>query len=228
MGKYEAVIFDLGGTLIYQSTWQEQDQYIRQMAKVLGVPNDDFLRVWRETYEDRTKGTFGSVQNDIKHICEHLGVPVVDSRIEAAASIPLEITKRMVMAPRDDALPVLAHLKRLRYKTGLVSNWSSHLSEVWNDSALARLIDVAVISSAVGLMKPDLRIFQLVAERLKVAPGRCLYVADGYEEELATASEVGMSAVMLRFSDASDELPNREKWQVPVISSLEEVLLLSG
>jgi putative hydrolase of the HAD superfamily len=222
--KYEAVIFDLGGTLINQSTWEEQDNYIKRMVEVLGVPHNDFLRLWRETYEDRTKGTFGSVQNGIGRICGRLGVPVVESRIEMAASIPLEITKRMIMEPKNEAIPVLSHLRSLGYKIGLVSNWSSQLSEVWKLSPLANLIDSAVISSAEGLMKPEPRIFHLVAERLNVVPGKCLYIADGYEEELTTASRVGMSAVMVRFSGLSDELPNREEWGGQVITSLREVL----
>ena len=92
MGLYEAVIFDLGGTLIDQSTWEEQDRYIKQMAGVLNLPYDDFLRLWRATYTERTKGSFGSVEKGIEYICQRLHIPIEKSRIEAAANIPYEIT----------------------------------------------------------------------------------------------------------------------------------------
>jgi len=222
--KYEAVIFDLGGTLINQSTWEEQDNYIKRMAEVLGVPHNDFLRLWRATYEERTKGTFGSVENGIKYICEQLNIPVEESRIKMAADIPLEITRRMIMLLKEGAVEVLSTLKSQGFKTGLICNWSHHLPLVWKDCPLAPLIDIAVFSSSEGFMKPDRCIFLLATERLAVPPGKCLYIDDGMDQELSGATNVGMKAVMVRYPDLIDSNPYREKWDCTVIKSLREVL----
>jgi putative hydrolase of the HAD superfamily len=224
--KYEAVIFDLGGTLINQSTWEEQDNYIRQMTEVLGVPQDDFLRLWRATYEDRTKGTFGSVQNGIRYICQQLHKPLSDTQIEIATDIPLNITRQMVKYPKAGAVKIITTLKSWGYKTGLVCNWSHHLPMVWNECPLASLIDVVVFSSSEGVMKPDARIFNLATERLMTETKKCLYIADGMDQELSGATKVGMKAVMIRYPDIVDSNPYREKWDGTIISSLEEVLEL--
>jgi putative hydrolase of the HAD superfamily len=224
--KYEAVIFDLGGTLINQSTWEEQENYIRRMAGVLSILYVDFHRLWQETYEDRTKGTFGSVQGGIRYICRQLRKPVEEYKIEAAANITLEITKCMVMSPRKDAIEVITQLRAQGLKTGLVSNWSEQLPEVWQHCPLSLLIDVAVFSSKEGMMKPDPRIFQLASERLKVKPEQCLYIADGMDRELAGAKTAGMKAAMVRYPDDVDSNPYLEKWDGPVISLLEDILTL--
>jgi putative hydrolase of the HAD superfamily len=226
MGKYEAVIFDLGGTLINQSTWEEQDNYIRRMAETLGLPFDGFHRLWRATYEERTKGSFGSVENDIKYICQQLHISAEKSRIEVAANIPYEITKRMIMSLKEGAVEVILELKSQGLKTGLVCNWSHHLPLVWKDCPLAPLIDIAVFSSSEGVMKPDQRIFLLATARLAVQPEKCLYIADGMDEELSGAIKVGMKAVMVRYPDLIDNNPYREEWDGTVISSLKEVLSL--
>ena len=224
--KYKAVIFDLGGTIINQSTWEEQDNYIKQIAGVLNVPLDDFHRVWRSTYEERTKGSFGSVENDIAHVCQQLHISVEKNRIEAAANIPYKITKRMIMSLKEGALEVISCIRSQGLKTGLVCNWSHHLPLVWKDCPIAPLIDIAVFSSSEGVMKPDPRIFLLATERLAVQPGKCLYVADGMDQELSGATKVGMRAVMVRYPDLVDSNPYREEWEGTVISSLKEVLSL--
>ena len=222
--KYHAVIFDLGGTLIDQSTWGDQADYVGQMADALGVAREEFLRVWRDTYAERTTGALGSVEDGIRYICRHLNAPVDEGRIAIAANIPFEITKRWVMAPNKDAVPVLQDIKSRGLKTGLLSNWSSHLPLVWKESPLEPVIDAAVFSCSVGLMKPDPSFFVLAAERLRVAPPACLYVADGMDGELSAASGVGMTAVMIRYPNVADENPYREEWGGAVISSLREVL----
>jgi putative hydrolase of the HAD superfamily len=143
-----------------------------------------------------------------------------------AADIPLEITRRMVMSLKEGAVEVISKLKSQGFKVGLVCNWSNHLPAVWNICPLAPLIDVAVFSSSEGMMKPDPRIFRLAAERLGVEPEKCLYIADGMDQELSGAKNIGMKAVMVRYPDLIDNNPYCEKWDGTVISSLKEVLSL--
>ena len=73
-------------------------------------------------------------------------------------------------------------------------------------------------------MKPDQRIFVLATERLTVQPAKCLYVADGMDQELSGATKAGMRAVMIRYPDLVDSNPYHEEWEGTVIKSLREVL----
>lgn len=224
--KYEAVIFDLFGTLIHKFPWHENIGILRQMASVLSAPSDDFVRLWSDTFNDRMTGAFKSYQACIRHICHELKVPVQDGQIKLAAQIRFNMTKQEVTTPRGDAIEVLSSLKSKGYKTGLISNCLIETTTIWKEMSLAQLIDIAVFSCLVGLMKPNPRIYQIAMERLAVEPGDCLYIADGIGQELASASQVGMHAVLIRISGEDSYDPYREDWNGPVISSLREVLTL--
>lgn len=227
--KYEAVIFDLFGTLVHMISSSDDEKILTQMASVLSVPSDGLVRLWRNTFAQRMKGTFRKYQDCIGHICEQLGVSVEYSQIEAATQIRFHMNRREVMTPRADAIKVLSRLKLEGYKIGLISNCSFETTTLWEEVPLAPLVDVAIFSCLVGMMKPDPRIYGLATEQLGVEPQDCLYVADGIGQELSAASQIGMHAVRI-FVPGEDEYdPYREDWDGPIISSLTDVLrLVSG
>jgi beta-phosphoglucomutase-like phosphatase (HAD superfamily) len=72
------------------------------------------------------------------------------------------------------------------------------LLEVSADRLLQRMLfDGAVISSEVGLRKPDPAIYELAAERIGVAAAGCIYV-DDLPGNLKPARELGMATVLHR------------------------------
>ena len=224
--KYNAVIFDLFGTLVDNYPLSESNDVLRQMASVLSVPSDDFITLWHATFDERMKGVFNSYQANIKHISQQLGVHVQDNQIEFVASMRFDMTKREVTTPREGAIEVLSYLKSNGYKTGLISNCSVETTMIWKETPLAPLIDVAVFSCLVGAMKPDTHIYHVAVEKLAVNPKECLYIADGIGQELASASKLGMHALLIRMPDEDDYDQYRGEWDSPVITSLKEVLTL--
>jgi putative hydrolase of the HAD superfamily len=224
--KYEAVIFDLFGTLIPMMSSGDYKKVLTQMASVLSVPFDDLVRLWRSTFDQRMKGDFRTHQDCIGHICEQLGVSVENSQIEAAAQIRFHMNRREVMTLRPDAIKVLSHLKLKGYKIGLISNCAFETTTFWKELPLASLIDIAIFSCLVGMMKPNPRIYELATKQLSVKPQDCLYVADGIGQELSTASQLGMHAAQISMPGEDEDDPYREDWEGPIISSLTEVLTL--
>lgn len=239
--KYKAVIFDLFGTLVasfgglqYTDTRSStqvsninnplySDILIRA-ASVLSVPADDFLKIWSTTAYEGNMGVFPGIEANIVHICRELGVP--PDNAGQAARIRRDFTKHFIINPRPDAEEVISRLKNMGYKTGLVSNCNPDTPMTWTESPIAPLIDVAIFSSSVGLMKPDARIYRMAAERLVVNSDDCLYIADGVSNELVGAAETSMHPVQIFVPDDASHDPNREKWNGHVISSLTEVLSL--
>jgi hypothetical protein len=51
--KYEAVIFDLFGTLVHMISSSDDEKVLTQMASVLSVPSDGLVRLWRSTFDQR-------------------------------------------------------------------------------------------------------------------------------------------------------------------------------
>jgi putative hydrolase of the HAD superfamily len=84
---------------------------------------------------------------------------------------------------------------RPHYKTALLSNaWPEARQDVYERHGLGELADALILSCEERLMKPDTRIYQLVAERLGVAPEQTLFV-DGSSPNVEGARNAGMWAI---------------------------------
>jgi epoxide hydrolase-like predicted phosphatase len=94
----------------------------------------------------------------------------------------------------DGDLMALVRSLRPHYKTALLSNFSAQLRQLLTQYDLIDAFDVIIISGEVGILKPDARIYHLVAERLGVPAADCLFV-DDFEENVAGAQAAEMQAV---------------------------------
>jgi putative hydrolase of the HAD superfamily len=222
--KYQAVIFDLYGTLVENFPSSKGNEVLRRAAAALGVSPADFISQWSAAYAERMNGTTKNFQACIINICQRLGVKPTEEQIETAAGIKREMTRQEVTSSLDGAMETLSYLKQNGYKTGLVSNCGMETTMVWPRTSLSPFIDVLVFSCIEGTMKPEPRIFQIALEKLGVPPEACLYVADGMSQELTAASKLGMQAVRVEAPHDSEYEHDREDWRGLEISSLKEVL----
>ena len=226
--RYKAVIFDLFGTLVGEAPPQEYGRVRAEMAAILSLPAEDFARLWAETMEARSTGLFDSIQANIAHICRALGASASAPRIDAAARVRVDFT-RGLLTPRPDAEETINRLKEKGNKVGLVSNCSPEVPGLWRELSIATLVESPVFSCAVGLRKPDPRIYLLACDRLGVRPKDCLYVGDGASGELDGAAAVGMRPVRIPAPDEEVYRPaHAERWQGPTIPALKDVLPLVG
>jgi putative hydrolase of the HAD superfamily len=194
--KYDAVIFDLFGTLVDNFSFQEHERVLSEMAATLSAPRHDFVRLWGATFNERATGIFATAAANIEHVCRVLQLPVAAEAIATAARIRLDYSQR-ALTPRPGSVETLARLKTAGYKTGLISDCSSEVPQLWSETSFAPLVDVPIFSCMVGLKKPDPRIYRLMCKQLAVKPQACLYVGDGSSRELTGASRVGMHGVLI-------------------------------
>jgi epoxide hydrolase-like predicted phosphatase len=93
---------------------------------------------------------------------------------------------------------LVAYVKRLRqtgYRTGLLSNFGDDARHVWTEVyPFIEHFDGIVISSEVGLMKPDPRIYRLAAESVGVKVKEALFV-DDFIENIESAKRLGMQTI---------------------------------
>lgn len=224
--KYKAVIFDLFGTLVANLHYGKYQGVLKQMASVLTVSFDAFQQLWSETARERSLGVFQTSEDNIQYICKNLKVDTDDTKLELVTKIKNNYVSN-VMRPEQDTIDTLSYLRSKGMKIGLISNCSPETPLIWNETPLARLVDVALFSSSVGIRKPDPRIYRLATEQLAVKPGNCMYVGDGDSQELSGAARVGMYPVLIRLAGEDGTQPhlaNKEDWKGPVISSVREVL----
>jgi putative hydrolase of the HAD superfamily len=225
--KYQAVIFDLFGTLVDDFV-SGIGQMNEELAGALGVPFDSFMGTWRRTAELRSAGAFQTVQASLEHACGLIGISASAEQIETAVGVRLRYT-RNALQPRADALETLTELKTLGYKLGLISNCSIEIPILWPETAFADLFDAVIFSGRDCLRKPDPRIYKLACERLGVAPERCVYVADGENFELTAARRVGLNPILIRnpHRDNRKELfREAREWEGLAVTGLSQVVEL--
>jgi len=227
--KFEAVIFDLFGTLV-DDFGSSVGQMHHEMAAALAVPYEQFMALWGQTAKMRIIGAFETAEANIKYVCDTINVNPTTEQLEKAVEIRMKYI-RQALRPRPEAISTASELKNKGYKIGLLSNCSIEIPILWQETAFANLFNATVFSSRERLKKPDTRIFDLACERLGTMPASCLYIADGEDHELKAAASVGLHPVLIRTASQKTrgELHQEARdWQGPSIDSLKDVLQLVG
>jgi putative hydrolase of the HAD superfamily len=206
-----AVIFDLWDTL---ALWPSEE--FERVKHSLSRHIDDFESVWSTTYNERQTGPIEAYFR---------GLGLDDDALAECIRLRGDFT-RNALVPLEGAIETLDEVGRRGLKRGLISVCSSDVEEVWDETELAAHVDAVVLSCAVGLSKPDPRIYELTCDRLDVEPADCLFVGDGANDELAGAERVGMRAACILPPGRTESLwPEARGWE-PTIRSLPEVLEL--
>jgi putative hydrolase of the HAD superfamily len=205
------VIFDLWDTL---ALWPSES--FEQVKRSLARHIDDLDRVWDTTYHDRQVGPIDAYFR---------GLGLDEETVTECVRIRSEFT-RDALVPREGAIETLDELERRGFKRGVISVCSSDVEEAWDETELAPHVDDVVLSCAVGLSKPDPRIYELACERLGVRPDECVFVGDGANDELGGARRVGMRAVCVLPPGRDEPIWREARGWEPTINSLCDVLAL--
>lgn len=213
--ELEAVIFDLGGTLIDYlggaPSWPEMEypgvHALHDCLSAAGFPIDvdtfreSFIRTMDERWRAATDGTsdpptLGAL---IAEACDAVGFHLNGELHQAAiAAYCAPIAARAVVASGAGA--VLGWLRSHSVRIGLISNTIWPADAHRHDLARHELLhhfDTTLFSSEIGLWKPDPRIFGLALERVGAAPERTAFVGDRLLEDIRGAQNAGLRAIFL-------------------------------
>ena len=218
-GPFEAVVFDLFGTLVPEYTKAEFYGTVDAAARALAADPVAFRAEFDRTAPARQAGGFPDMRSNVLAICDAIGVRADDAEIDRALG-PRDAMYERGFHPREGALETLTELRTRGYPIALVSVCAPDIPARWRRLPLAPFVEVTVFSSEVGLRKPD---------RLGVAPEACLYCGDGAYGELTGAAAVGMTPYLIRDPSLDQEgllTPERDAWDGPVIGDLRELLAL--
>jgi putative hydrolase of the HAD superfamily len=223
--RFDTVVFDLFGTLVYEFPRSDWDDWLETTAAVLEADPEAFAGAWHATAIERQTGVAGTVDENLRTVAARAGAWPTDAQIAEALEARAELYRKWFV-PRPGAEEILRELRERRMPTALISMCAPDTPTLWRASPLAGLIDVEVFSCEVGARKPEPEIYLAATERLHVEPGACLYVGDGAYAELTGASSVGMYAVLIR-DPAEAEMealrPEAEEWTGPTMAHLSEI-----
>jgi len=199
----KAVFFDAGGTLIHL----DHARIAATMARVLGGPFDPEALAGAE-YDGRAavealiagNGTGTDNERWSVHFRAMLGaLGVGDAEFAAVAPAirqeHLEHHLWSVVTP--GTADALESLSRGGWVLGCISNADGHVAERLEAEGLLRHLRFVVDSGAVGIEKPDPRIFELALEQAAVRAADAYYVGDVYPIDCVGAQRAGMVPVLL-------------------------------
>lgn len=191
-----AVIFDLGGVLV-----RTEDRAPRErLAAQLGMTYSELSAVIFDS-ESARLATLGTITTE-----QHWESVRITMGL-APDEFPGLMEQFWAGDRLDEGLVNLIRSLRSRYKTGLLSNaWDDLRHALVNQWRIDDAFHEVIISSEVGLAKPNPGIYHLALERVQVTPVEAVFV-DDFIENVESAHQVGMQAIHFRDSDqARNEL----------------------
>ncbi|MCI4352497.1 MAG: HAD family hydrolase [Thermoplasmata archaeon] len=215
--RIHAVLFDLGGTLVDFADFPA----VEDMAARAGLPVDaDALSHWfgKKQEENDQGGETWSLEEFWRKVLEGAtGGPVSPTRwTEFYRAVSTYEFRPSLFS---DVPLCLDQLKASHLKLGVVTNHISEMSarQVLAHAGVLGFFDAVVASGTERIAKPDPRIFQRGAERLKIPPHETLYVGDKPNTDVRAAERAGLHGLWLhREGTGYGEDP-------PEITSLGEV-----
>jgi putative hydrolase of the HAD superfamily len=226
VSRFDAVLLDLFGTLVYEFPKADWDAWLATCAAVLECDAETFRDAWTATAIDRQTGAAGDMAEHLRTLAARAGVWPSDAQVAEALEARAELY-RTWFVPRPGAEELLRELRSRSVRTALVSMCAPDTPAMWRGSPLAGLVDVEVFSCEVGHRKPDPEIYRAACDRLGVPPERCLYVGDGSYGELTGAAALGMHAVLVLDPAEEAEMLRpevEEGWTGPTIADLGEIV----
>jgi HAD superfamily hydrolase (TIGR01509 family) len=181
-GRYEAVLFDFGGTLFgHLPEPALLDRAARQLGAVLA--EDRIAAVWSDIEHRAMAAEEVALGRDLdaavwKTRWHHLYgladelVPGLGDALYEAMHDP------WVWVPYADTADVLRNLHDFGIPIGVVSNTGWDIREPFVVRGLDRDVDAWTLSCEAGVAKPDVQLFTLACERLDVEPAATLMVGD--------------------------------------------------
>ena len=210
--EQRAVFFDLYGTLIDIRTDEDDPGMYATLSQFLAysrivISPADLAREYRDrvrSHLERSGERFPEVDvcAVFREIVEDYRRPLSDGGPDPADAARLFRTlSRRRFAPFPDVHEVLTRL-RGRYRLGLISDAQWVFTEPELEMAeLDGFFSVIVLSSRVGVKKPDVRPFAAAMRALGATPEASVYVGDNPSRDLVGARNAGMRCVIFRGRD---------------------------
>ena len=194
MAEIKAVLFDFGGVFT-----DSPFTAFEAMGEELGAKPGQVNEIM-----------FGSYAVDGDHPWHQLergGISLEQARNDIMAigqqdyGIPLDIYQLLAKMPRDGGLrhqlvERVGQLKQAGYITAIITNNVKEFSEGWRSLLpVDELFDWVVDSCEEGVRKPGVEIFNIALSRLGNISAAQTVFLDDFEENIKTASRLGMNTV---------------------------------
>ncbi len=221
--KVEAVLFDLGGTLVKTA---EIPKVLKRILRHHGVKRS--LKEIETARKQAEKGL------NFRNLTTLLDEFWVNWNLRILEKLEVTANKRSLaeftaahwwdycdVTLFSDAAKVLPLLKKKCLKTGIITNGlRSDAHEILSKVNLKEFFDVVVVIDTLRKMKPDTEVFHFALKKLHATASNSIFVGDELEADYKGAKKAGLTPFLIDRDDKfKGENLNR-------ISNLEELFKL--
>ena len=210
-GRFEAILFDLGSTLIYfDANWREilpaSDAALMLGLKNAGLELDEapFLASFRsqlDAYftERDTEFIEYTTAYILRRVLADFGFPDVPDAVVRAALVDMYAVTQTYWKPEPDAHATLDTLRRKGYLLGLISNASddADVQALVDNAGLRPYFELILTSAGEGIRKPNPQIFWTALETFDILPSRAAMVGDTLGADILGAQNAGLFSIWL-------------------------------
>jgi HAD superfamily hydrolase (TIGR01549 family) len=188
----KAIAFDVVGVIRLNPSGKN---ILEEIADMIGVPAADFKRAYWE------RNHLSNIEN---MSWEDMIIQVVqvfdkskdmEERVRGFAQ-GYEAGRSW----NKDLVAMFPVLRKRGLKVGILSNATSELGALLEKAGVAPLVDAIVISGEIGHQKPHKEAFDVLFERLGLAPEQVVFVDDS-PKSLEKASEIGYVPLLFKDND---------------------------
>lgn len=236
-----AVIFDLGGTLMYErAAWDaiilQADEaltsYLCEQGMELNLssfPREFRKRLgqyFKKREKDLLETTYSFVLRDVLSAKGYEDVP--DTIIRNALDRLFAITQTNWII-EEDSLPTLQKLEESGYRLGMISNAGDDqdVQQLAQRFDISRYFDFILTSAACSYRKPHPRIFELALSNWYFLPSEAVMIGDNPDADIRGAKNAGLYAVWISRRAGiqnGDPLPVRPDASLSTLSELPALL----
>lgn len=157
------------------------------------ISSDDYWRFVKQ--DDKTDETVFSKYADAVNLGNMHWHEFIQKIAKTTHSSETQVEK-MYTAERINPLVVgLIHELHKTYQTGLLTNaHHEFIDSLLEDNHLIDIFDAVIVSSRLGIIKPNPQIFEYALQKLGVAADEVVYI-DDLEKHVNAANSVGMHGI---------------------------------
>ncbi|UCE61629.1 MAG: HAD family hydrolase [Phycisphaerales bacterium] len=241
MKEFEAVLFDVGDTILHARAFKPTEALELAMRPVydhlngLGFGLPPFKRyirrmkygfVWAFVWSRITRREI-SVVKGMRRLHAQMGVELELQQTGDLCHRSIDAVSTIFTVDAD-ALTVVEQLRDAGLKLGLVSNTvlpGLTIDDFLGQQGFLDYFPVRVYSSDVGYMKPDRRIFALALDRIGVSAERTLFVGDRLDNDIKGASRVGMTTALYVRGDKDPGARPRPDYVFRSLAEVPDIIL---
>jgi HAD superfamily hydrolase (TIGR01509 family) len=214
MTRLQALIFDVGGTLVPNPFPVSDEEFaqlcLARLTAAFGAQLPWFQALVRHDFPNNgvAAGTLRQdVAGEVARFLDSIGVELPPEALAAicrACAVPLP----QLVSLRPGAEAAVRGARDLGLRLAICSNtfWrgDAAVADDWRTYGLATCFDAYITSPSTGYVKPHPAIFRRALDALGVPPSEAAFVGDQLHEDMSGGRAAGLRTIWLRPAGAED------------------------